>query len=190
MSYFKKNLDVKFLCNEWESSIGVSEGSIVSYIIWCTAFSNKIPFIKYTDKLIDDYYNKKNQNFRKWVEKSRDKGELLPKLSDNFKLIYHFPMDSNHSLIYSKFNKTYYYIQVAYVWDKKKQKRSNFEEWHVIRKKYKKKMSKNEFFKKIIQYYKKLFNKEELKQLGFSRFFKSSDGKFSYYDLFLNKKLN
>ena len=120
LSYFKKNLDVKFLCKEWESSIGVSEGSIVSYIIWCTAFSNKIPFIKYTDKLIDDYYNKKNQNFRKWVEKSRDKGELLPKLSDNFKLIYHFPMDSNHSLIYSKFNKTYYYIQVAYVWDKKK----------------------------------------------------------------------
>ena len=51
-------------------------------------------------------------------------------------------------------------------------------------------MSKNEFFRKIIQYYKKLFNKEELKQLGFSRFFKSSDGKFNYYDLFLNKKLN
>ena len=63
------------------------------------------------EMVLDDYYDKKNQEFKLKIHKYQFDGTLLPKLSSNFKLEQYFDFClESHYLIYSKSKKNYLYI--------------------------------------------------------------------------------
>ena len=61
--------------------------------------------------LLEEYDDKKNQEFKLKINKHQFDGTLLPKLSDNFKLEQNFDFGiESHSLISSKIQKNYLYV--------------------------------------------------------------------------------
>ena len=86
-------------------------------------------------------------------------GKLFSEISDNFKLEYYVddPNDylyakkfgCSHSLIRSKKNSKFYYIFCAYNWDNKKHRISKIKMAFCF-KIYKKKLTKKEFFKALL----------------------------------------
>ena len=68
-----------------------------------------------SEKVEEDFFSEKNKTFYNWFIKERNNGQLLPKLNNNFKLIYNLNIGNIfYSLIFSKFNKTYYFFET---WD-------------------------------------------------------------------------
>ena len=52
------------------------------------------------NKIDSDYFDKKNLKLRKWMFSKLCKGTLFEEISSNFKLIYHFPMSWDETLIF------------------------------------------------------------------------------------------
>ena len=99
-----------------------------------------------SDKISKDFYSDKNKDFYDWFIAERNKGTLLPSISENFELIHNFNIGTlNYSLIYSNFNKIYYFFET-------------WEDMNVVINKYNKKPSKEN----IIDFMKQKFISDDV----------------------------
>ena len=65
-----------------------------------------------SDKIDKDFHSDKHKDFYAWFIAERNKGTLLPLINKNFELIHNFNIGTmNFSLIYSNFNKIYYFFE-------------------------------------------------------------------------------
>ena len=74
-------------------------------------------------------------------------GFLLEEISDNFRVVYKFPLQESHTLVYSKVNKKYYHI----LFSKEVNKQTGFY-WNLLLGSYKKKISIIDIFESIMNY--------------------------------------
>mgnify|MGYP001301873485 CR=1 FL=1 len=106
--------------------------------------------------LLEDYGDKKNQEFKLKINKYQFDGTLLPKLSENFKLEQHFDFGmESHYLISSKIQKNYLYIYCdrGGFWNERLT--TIYEKHHLVdnyvKEVFKKKLDSYEFFEYIIK---------------------------------------
>ena len=172
----RKNFKVENFCNELDYLVGLrsenfdlykEQVGIYKYLIYFS-FYKKVPLFNTVLEVDDtsdfekDYHildkefnSKKNSKIREEIARKIMDGSLFEFMSDNFKLIYHFPMDYfTQSLIYSKFNKRYYHIYFfPYFAEKDGQKPDVNEGSHEIINFYDQKISKKDFFNDILKHY-------------------------------------
>ena len=136
--------------------------------------------------LLEDYDDKKNQEFKLKINKFQFDGTLLPKLSENFKLEQHFDFGiESHYLISSKIQKNYLYIYCdrGGFWNERLT--TIYEKHHLVdnyvKEVFKKKLDSYEFFEYII--------KRDKKE-GMPHHYNSytSTGGIDYYDLYKKGK--
>jgi hypothetical protein len=132
--------------------------------------------------LLEDYDDKKNQEFKLKINKYQFDGTLLPKLSDNFKLEQHFDFGiESHYLISSKIQKNYLYIYCdrGGFWNERLT--TIYEKHHLVdnyvKEVLKKKLDSYEFFEYIIK---------RDKEAGITQHYNSytSTSGIDYYDLY------
>jgi len=192
-SYFKKNFKYKDMC----AKLPYTE-DIIAQLIYSVAFNLSIP--EHTSDYIDDQYieitkrlvSKKNKKFFETLKKKELSGTLLPYFSKNFKLIYHFDFTLFiTSLIYSKYNKTYYYYHMDFVWDEMKngKKKRKDDEVHFanVPKLFKSKPTKREFFEAILEREKEFNSKKKFDELTNSNYFEISDGTDLWWRYYWNE---
>ena len=138
--------------------------------------------------LLEDYDDKKNQEFKLKINKHQFDGTLLPKLSDNFKLEQNFDFGiESHSLISSKIQKNYLYVYCdrGGFWNERLT--TIYQKHHLVdnyvKEIFKKKLNSYEFFEYII--------KRDKKE-GMPHHYNSytSTGGIDYYDLYKKGKSN
>ena len=138
--------------------------------------------------LLEEYDDKKNQEFKLRINKHQFDGTLLPKLSDNFKLEQNFDFGiESHSLISSKIQKNYLYVYCdrGGFWNERLT--TIYQKHHLvdnyIKEIFKKKLNSYEFFEYII--------KRDKKE-GIPHHYNSytSTGGIDYYDLYKKGKSN
>jgi len=141
------------------------------------------------EMLLEDYDDKKNQEFKLKIHKYQFDGTLLPKLSSNFKLEQYFDFClESHYLIYSKSKKNYLYIWchrdsfytgIPSVYD------MHDVIDNYVKEVFKKKINKVQFFEFIMEEDKKI----GLFQEYFDKDLYTSTFGIDYYDLYLKGKL-
>ena len=138
--------------------------------------------------LLEEYDDKKNQEFKLKINKHQFDGTLLPKLSDNFKLEQNFDFGiESHSLISSKIQKNYLYVYCdrGGFWNERLT--TIYQKHHLVdnyvKEIFKKKLNSYEFFEYII--------KRDKKE-GMPHHYNSytSTGGIDYYDLYKKGKSN
>ena len=138
--------------------------------------------------LLEEYDDKKNQEFKLKINKHQFDGTLLPKLSDNFKLEQNFDFGiESHSLISSKIQKNYLYVYCdrGGFWNERLT--TIYQKHHLVdnyvKEIFKKKLNSYEFFEYII--------KRDKKE-GIPHHYNSytSTGGIDYYDLYKKGKSN
>ena len=138
--------------------------------------------------LLEEYDDKKNQEFKLRINKHQFDGTLLPKLSDNFKLEQNFDFGiESHSLISSKIQKNYLYVYCdrGGFWNERLT--TIYQKHHLVdnyvKEIFKKKLNSYEFFEYII--------KRDKKE-GIPHHYNSytSTGGIDYYDLYKKGKSN
>ena len=138
--------------------------------------------------LLEEYDDKKNQEFKLKINKHQFDGTLLPKLSDNFKLEQNFDFGiESHSLISSKIQKNYLYVYCdrGGFWNERLT--TIYQKHHLvdnyIKEIFKKKLNSYEFFEYII--------KRDKKE-GIPHHYNSytSTVGIDYYDLYKKGKSN
>ena len=138
--------------------------------------------------LLEEYDDKKNQEFKLKINKHQFDGTLLPKLSDNFKLEQNFDFGiESHSLISSKIQKNYLYVYCdrGGFWNERLT--TIYQKHHLVdnyvKEIFKKKLNSYEFFEYII--------KRDKKE-GIPHHYNSytSTVGIDYYDLYKKGKSN
>ena len=138
--------------------------------------------------LLEEYDDKKNQEFKLKINKHQFDGILLPKLSDNFKLEQNFDFGiESHSLISSKIQKNYLYVYCdrGGFWNERLT--TIYQKHHLVdnyvKEIFKKKLNSYEFFEYII--------KRDKKE-GIPHHYNSytSTVGIDYYDLYKKGKSN
>ena len=136
--------------------------------------------------LLEEYDDKKNQEFKLRINKHQFDGTLLPKLSDNFKLEQNFDFGiESHSLISSKIQKNYLYVYCdrGGFWNARLT--TIYREHHLVdnyvKEIFKKKLNSYEFFEYII----KRDKKEGIPHHYISY---TATGGIDYYDLYKKGK--
>ena len=127
--------------------------------------------------LLEDYDDKKNQEFKLKINKYQFDGTLLPKLSENFKLEQYFDFClESHYLIYSKSKKDYLYIfcHRPTFYD---ENASVYEKYDLVdnyvKEILKKKLNKVQFFEFLIERDKKI---GLFQSYAYEGFYTSTDG--------------
>jgi len=95
-----------------------------------------------------EFIDKKNNDLYQFFLNYSSDGTLLERLSDNFKLIYHFPIGSRQSLIFSKLNKKYYHMEFLMETDA-----VNGFYYNLIVNTFNKKITLTEFFNSIVNHF-------------------------------------
>ena len=203
LNILKKNFNFKNFCEELDYLVGLryenwdlykEQVGIYKYLIYFS-FYQKVPLLNTvmeaddTSEFGKDYHiidkefgSKKNSKIREEIITKIADGSIFEFFNDNFKLIYHFPMNCFvASLIYSKFNKTYYHI-AFHPFDLKKKKDFDYSLHHVIDF-YDKKISEKVFFNDILKYY-----REDVLGFNDGKLIKGRD-EHEFQDLY-NKKVN
>ena len=188
--YFKKNLNLKDLCEK----LPYTE-YIIASLVFAVAFDQSIP--EQTSDYIDDQYTeiikrveqRKNRKFYDSLEKMHKNGTLLPYFSKNFKLIYRYNfLNFIPSLVYSKINKSYYYINIMYQWKYLKNGTKNLvHNYENVPKVFKKKLTPRQFFNEILDEEKKYRSKEDFEYLIKNYHFETTDG-INLWKLYSEKK--
>ena len=176
INILKKRFDFKRFCKELDYLADLrienfklynDQVGIYKYIIYFS-FYKKIPLLNTvlevddTSEFEKDYHildkefcDKKNLPIRINITKKIFDGSLFEFMSNNFKLIYHFPMDYfTSSLVYSKFNKRYYHIHFFPLFTEKDgQKPDVIHSKHQVINYYDNKISKKAFFNEILDHF-------------------------------------
>jgi len=164
LNYIKKNIDIKRIIDSLEYL--ESDDLLIDAIF---EYSNEIQDAVYSGVRVDDYisddeiwdktkkelkrFNKNihGTDFQKKIHQYIFDGSLLPKLNNNFKLEIYFEMRIfSHYLVYCKSSKTYYYISTKRKWNNKKNIPLDELVENYIASQFKKKPSKETFFKSIL----------------------------------------
>ena len=112
--YFRKIFDYKQMCKE----LTRFPTDLLSQFLWSSALKNSED--KDLEPIMKRLYTDKTIKFAYLLETKVIDGTLLPFFSDNFKLIHSLKMNIQRAhLIYSKYNKTYYFINMFLFWDDK-----------------------------------------------------------------------
>ena len=187
--YFKENLNVKDLCK----TLPYTE-DVVGAVLFAVAFDQSIP--EQTSDYIDDQYIeianrsklRENKNFFERLDKMDRLGTLLPYLSKNFELVIHYNFVTWVSnLIYSKIDKSYYYINTWYRWKYLKSTQNLIFHFQQVPKVFKKKPSPRMFFKEILKYETKHLSKEEIENRKKNYHFETTEG-INLWELYKQKK--
>ena len=175
LDFLRKNFKVENFCNELDYLVGLrsenfdlykEQVGIYKYLIYFS-FYKKVPLLNTVLEVDDtsdfekDYHildkefnSEKNSKIREEIARKIMDGSLFEFMSDNFKLIYHFPMQCIASLIYSKLNKKYYYIYFyPYFAENDGQKPDVNEGSHEIINLYDQKISEKDFFNEILKHF-------------------------------------
>ena len=169
LDYFKQNFKYKNFCEALDNAlinkIDFSLFPVDAMIVHHAVFDNvgtygpvkidenykETDWDKYFEKVENEFFNnKKNKKFKDWFLKQLDSGLLLTVLNNNFKLIHNLDVGNQHySLIYSKFNKKYYFFE-------------SVDEFYIIRNSFNKEPSKENIITIIKKILKDIDSKIEL----------------------------
>lgn len=178
VKYLKENFNYKNFCKEMDLLVDLRSKDeelwrlapeITRYIVYHSLFNKLFKFNTIQEvgnetkedidwennqnKIDSDYFDKKNLKLRKWMFNELCKGTLFEEINSNFKLIYHFPMSWDETLIFSKFNKRYYHFSFLPSYDDSYTKviTDVASCSHRVRNYFDTKLSKKEFFDKILE---------------------------------------
>jgi|TARA_Y100000294_G_C8548669_1_gene334296 hypothetical protein len=203
-SYLKENIDFEKLLSGMEYPD--LESDLIREVLLSSSLIQVLDYRSFDDlhekefeELAKLYKKIKGSKFIKVLQKLVFEGTLLPKLSSKFKTVIYFEMrDQSHSLIYSNFNKKYYYIWVNKDWNKKKNIPTDDLLDNCILDLIEKKLDKKEFFELILKHQEgaegrfmeenKLIEYEQRERLWIDGTYTSSNG-INYFDLYENGKL-
>ena len=108
---------------------------------------NKYKVVWNYEDIDKEFTNEKNDEFLQYIMRESDGGFLLEEISDNFRVVHHFPIQESHTFVYSKINKRYYHI----LFSGEVNKQTGFY-WNLLLGSYKKKISIIDFFETIMNY--------------------------------------
>jgi len=177
IAFLKKNFKVKNFCKELDYLVDLKKTDeklwrempeISRYIVYYSFFNkvakfntvqkvgnetkDDIEFEQNYSNVDEDYFSEETFMLRELMFDMLCDGVLFEYLSDNFKLIYHFPIWQYETLVFSKFNKRYYHfsffpeadIETGYEFP------DVLKASHRVENYFDKKISKKQFFDKIL----------------------------------------
>ena len=191
ISYFRKNFDYKQLCEDW---LPYSQGgNLLNSVVICVGMERYKELTdeidENTQKLIRRFDRKQNNRFSQNLASKELDGTLLPFLCNNFSLVCKLRFHWYRCfLIYSKYNKTYYYLHMNLYYDNKKNKFIELVDFFDVPKifKTKKKPSYRSFFEIILNRDKNLYSKKEFDALKSKNLYLMEDG-VSAFELYSYK---
>ena len=182
--YFRKIFDYKQMCKELTSF----PTDLLGQFLWSSALKNSED--KDLEPIMKRLYTDKTIKFAYLLETKVIDGTLLPFFSDNFKLIHSLKMNIQRAhLIYSKYNKKYYFLNMFLFWDDKNKEPLDQVDVFDVAKifKNKKKLTTKEFFQIIVENDKKKYSEKEFKTLIKDKVYVDEKGR-NLFDLYINKK--